>query len=343
MNDETGSPQVQPAEEPTSGFPAQPPAGTAAVVVTEQSADETATQRKRRWWLLVAVILAFALAGAAGVYAYQQSQTRSAARAQIDEATTLIEDADVVVLEVDEAVRAEITAEVGEQAADLQERVPQAIDDLGQAAMLIDEATPDLADEDVPRAEALKDSALARAEMLGTVDPILEGNIRAAAALQPALDAWSAVLEGETLADQAIAEYNKLTTEGVTRSQTLTADAVAKYGSAKQLFSTAATGFPEADFTAYVTYVDGKIELLGISKQANDAFLAGDKAKANTLSTQYNAKDKELVALAAELPETPAEVVASAYEEFAGEATTEYFEARQRATDADKVLNDLEG
>ena len=335
MTEPTGTTADEQPAEPISAPPA-----------TEQAlspAEEPAKKPSRARWIIIAVLVLAVIGAAAGGYAwYRQSQAQGAAQSKIDEAITLVEDADVVVLDVDEIVRAEITPEVGAQAEEVRERVPEAIADLGRATALIDEAVPDLPEDDVEHARAVKASAEARAEMLGPVEPILEANIKAAAALQPALDAWAAVLEAETLADRAIAEYNKLTNEDVTRSQTLTADALAKYQEAKELFSTAATGFPEADFSAYTDYVAGKIELLGISKQANDAFLAGNKAQANTLSNQYNVKDKELVALAAELPETPAEVVASAYEALAGEATTRYFEARQRATDADAALKDLE-
>ncbi len=333
-----------PQNPPTAAGPAEAPSAPVVSAPAQVvDPDVTPKRKSRKAWMVIALVLVAILVGVGGAYGYQQAQTRRTARDKVEQATTLVENADTVVLDVDEVVRAEITSEVGDQALELQDRVPDALENLQKASGLIDDALADLPQEDIARARALQISADTRAEMLAAVDPILEANIKAAASLQPSLDGWEAVLAGEQLADQAVAEYNKLTNDAVKKSQTLTADAEKKYGEAEQLFSEAATGFPEADFGVYFTYVDGKQALLVISKQADEAFLKGDKVKANELGDQYNTKDKELVEQAKKLPDTPTEVVANAYEELAGKSTDAYFDARDKATEADKVLKDLEG
>ncbi len=301
-----------------------------------------ARKRSRRVLLIAVLVLLVGALAVGGWFAWQQIDTRNRALSEVDKATTLIENADVVVLEVDEIVRAEITSEVGAQASEIQTRVPDAVADLDAAAALLNGAMGDLREEDTPRAEALRDAALARSEMLASADPILEANAYAAAALTPALAGWDAVLEGEKLLDDAVVEYNKLTDAAVKKSRDITVQAEQKLQSAEDLFSEAATAFPEADFAPYQKYIDGKQQLVTLSKQADNAFLKGDKAKANDLSDTYNAQDKKMVEQGKALPGTPAEVIADAYERVAGEATAAYFEARDRATVADKALQDLE-
>lgn len=309
------------------------------------SQDDTlaaAPKKSRRGLLIAVLVVLLAALGVGGWFAWQQIDTQNRALNQVDDATTLIENADVVVLEVDEIVRAEITPEIGEQASEIQTRVPDAIASLNEASALIDSVMPDLREGDIPRAEALQEAARARSAMLAAVDPILAGNAKAAAALTPALDGWAAVLDGEKLLDDAVVEYNKLTDAAVKKSRDITVQAERKLQSAEDLFSLAATSFPEANFAPYQNYINGKQQLVTFSKQADDAFLKGDKAKANGLSDQYNAKDKKLIEQGKALPETPAEVVADAYQAVAGAATDTYFEARDRATIADKALKDLE-
>lgn len=326
--------------------------------VAEQPADSRAageqpaepggdgSRGRARWGrrLTVALILLL-VAGVAGAgwWAWDVSTMRSAARMQVDDATTLIENADVVVLDVDEVVRAEITPEIGERAADLIDSLDGAVADLELAAAMIGDVLNDLPEDEQPRAEALAAAARARMEMLSVSGEILEANAKAANALTPSLEGWNAVLEGEKRVDEAVVEYNKLTDASVRKAEEINVEAEKQFLSARALFSTAATAFPEADFSAYQTYIDGKIALIAISKQANAAYLRGDKAGANRLSEQYNVKDKELVEQSKQLPETPAEVVADAYEELAGASTEAYFEARDEATRADKILSDLEG
>lgn len=336
------APASQP--EPPQPEPTSPPAETtpAAEAAPTDAAAASAPRKRGKALVTVMSLLLVALIGVGGWYAWQQIDTRNRALAVVDDATLLIENADVVVLEVDEIVRAEITPEIGARATDVQADIQGAIDDLDEAAGMIEGALPELREDDIPRAEALMEAARARSEMLNVSTAILEGNAKAAVALSAVLDGWAAVLEGEKLLDEAVVEYNKLTDAAVKKSRDITVQAERKLQSAEDLFSQATTAFPEADLGVYYNYINGKQQLVTLSKQADDAFLKGDKAKANTLSDEYNVKDKKLVESGKALPDTPAALIATAYEAVAGEATTRYFEARDRATIADKALKDLE-
>jgi hypothetical protein len=292
--------------------------------------------------IAVAVIAIIAL-GVAGWMYYETTASQRAAVELLEEATALVESADAVVLDLDEVVRAEIDSEMTTRVVEVAAVVPRAVDELEEALALIDESLEDLPDDEIAYARALESSAKARLEMLEQAEPILDANGKAAAALGPATDGWALVLEANELSRQAVEEYNKLTRESVTRSAELTRESNGKVTEAKALFSEAATGFPEADLSMYIEYCDAKLAALLISKEADEAFLGNRPAEANTLSNRFNEAEKELAEKARELPDSPAEPIAAAYEALAGGATDAYFQARARATEADARLREADG
>jgi len=298
-----------------------------------------AGRRIRAWLIALFVILALAAIGTAAYFGYQRVTARQAAEDDVDRAIMLVERADGVVLDVDEIVRAEIEEGLADQAAATLEDIPDAREDLGEALVLIGRALPDLPQGQVEEAQALRGSAQARLDMLEPADLILEANAMAARALGPADEGWGMVLEGESIADRAVAEYNKLTDPAVAESKRLTEEAQAKVREGRDLLQEAADAFPDADLAPFIEYADAKLAALDVSNEANEAFLAGDTEEANTLSNQYNEAERKLLELAGELPASPAAQIASAYEAKAGDATTEYFDARERATKADALLD----
>lgn len=339
--DDTSRPAPETAPEPNGAAgapPVVPPSATPA-------APPPTGGRKGGMTAVVIVIAAvavIALAVAGWMY-YQTTSSQRAAVEQLEQATGLVESADAVVLDLDEIVRSEISSEMTTQVAEVAEAVPGAVEDLEEAVVLIDESLEELPDDEVAYARALQDAAEARLDMLEQADPILEANGKAAAALGPATRAWDLILEANTLSREAVAEYNKLTRESVTRSAELTRQSNAKVTEAKALFSEAATAFPEADLSMYIVYTDAKLAALLISKQADEAFLGGRPAEANTLGEKFNDAEKALAEQASELPASPAVPIATAYEELAAGPTEAYFQARARATEADARLREAGG
>lgn len=293
---------------------------------------------KRRWLfaLLAFVILVGVCVG--GYLAYQQITARRVASENLDQAITLVERADSAVLEIDEVVRAEVDAELANRAAEALADVPDAVADLEEALSLINKATPDLAENRIAEAEALEGSADARLTMLEYAEVILDANVKAANSIGPANEGWDQVLAAEKTADAAVAEYNKLTTEAVKKSKELSTKASGEIESGKTKLQEAQDAFAEADFGPFIAYADAKLAVLELSRKADDAFLGGEKEEANKISNQYNDAEKKLVEQAKQLPSSPNAVIAEAYESLAGSATIDYFDAREKATEADAVL-----
>lgn len=337
--EDTGRPAPDAVPEP-SGAGGAPPA-TPPAVSGEASPPPRGPRKDVMALVIVAATIAIVALGIAGWMYYEITTAQRAAVELLENATELVESADAVVLDFDEVVRAEIDSEMTTRVAGVADRVPGAVDDLEEALDLIAESLEDLPDDEIAYARALESSARARLEMLEGADTILDANRKAAAALGPATEGWDLLLESNQLSREAVEEYNKLTRESVTRSAELTREADTKIREAKTLFSEAATGFPEAELSTYIEYSDAKIAALEISKQADEAFLADRPAEANTLSERFNEAERELAEKAAELPATPAEPIAAAYESLAGAATEAYFQARARATEADARLREV--
>ncbi len=324
----------EPGPEVVISAPTEPPVG---------GRISGSAPRRRTWlWVTLALIAAIAL-GAGGYLAYDQLRAQDNATEDVDEAARLLESADATVIEVDDVIRSEVDADLGDRASLLKEDLASAISNLEQAVGLIDGALDDLPGADAPYARSLKGSALPRIEMLMLAEGLLDANIKAAAALDPSVAAWDKVLEAEAISDQAVAKYNELTKDSVTESVGLATQAEGLLTEARELFSEAGTGFPETDFSTYIEFCDGKLELLGLSKKADGEWLAGKISDANATIAQYNEKEAVLIELAKTLPDTPVEVVAAAYESLASEDTDAYFDARERATAADAALQEMGG
>ncbi len=299
---------------------------------------DTPRSAMSRTGIIVLVIVVLAIAVGAGLYGYRVSTARRAAVEELDKATKLLQSADLVVLEVDDLIRQKLSDEVGAQAGELLEALPDASAELDLALKTLAGAAPDLPGDRISEAEALADSARARQDMLLSARPILEANEKVAAALSPALAAWDLVLEAEKIADQSVAEYNKLTKDSATAAQTLGTQAGQKLTEARTQFAASDKALPGAKLSRFTNYVDEKLKLLELSKKAISSFLAGDNATANEFSNQFNAKDKQISALAKTLPESPSGPIADAYEAMAGVSTDKYNAARDEATKADAEL-----
>lgn len=291
-----------------------------------------------RWGRIGVAVLLLVLLLAGAVYGYTVVRERLESARQIDEATALLKSADATVMGVDGVIQAEITSEVATQAAGLIDDLDATQETLLQAAALIDDARPGLNDEDRERAQVLKDVAGARDRMLEEARPILEANALAAAALPLVRAGWELVLSADEEADQAIDRYNTLTKDGVTASSKLNAEAQADLEGARERFDAAKKAYPALDLAAYAAYVEAKLGLVALSRQSDAAWLAGDPVKANSLASTYNETEKKVVELAKKLPASPEDVVADAYETDVGADVERYFDARERAEEADEEL-----
>jgi hypothetical protein len=228
------------------------------------------------------------------------------------------------------------------QVAEVAEAVPGAVEELEEAIVLIDECVEDLPDDEIAYARALQTRpGQARHARAGRADPGCEREGRRGTR---ARDARMGARAG---GQRPLARGGR----GVQQADARERDALGgahpgvrgEGREAKDLFSVAATSFPEADLSMYIEYCDAKIAALEISKKADEAFLANQPAQANTLERPVQRGREGARQKAAELPASPAVPIAAAYQDLAGEATALYFQARAQATEADARLREADG
>lgn len=318
-------------ESSAAPIPASAPVPTAA---------QTALHRRRRTVAVIALALLGIGLVAFAILGVRAFSSRMDAARKLDEATSLVQDADKLVVEIDEVVRAKVTPELAEKARGAKERVDGAESMLVEAVGLIDRAVPDLNDDERERAGLLKATAEARLAMLKPAPAILELNAQAASAMPLADKAWQSTLAADAYSDKAVAAYNKLTKAGVTNSQKLNKKASGELGLAREQFEAAEKAFSAAPFEQYLAYVDARIDLNRVSQQSDTAWLKGDIAKANSLIAKYNTEDRRAVALARQLPSTPGAAIAKAFESAAKTQSDAYYAAREAALVADRTLRE---
>lgn len=296
---------------------------------------DTARSRNHRDGRIVVVLLIVAMLGAAAYFGYGAYSTKRLASNRLAKATSAIEEADRLVARIDAVVGAKVESGLETRTADALVETDEARTLLGEAVQTLDSIKLKLAVSDRERADALRAAADARIGMLEQVPTILNASAKAARALPKAEQAWAHVTEAGKLSEQAVAEYNKLTTKGVKASSRLNKTAAGELSAAREGFVAAEAAFPESQLEVYISYVDARIAANKVSRRSDSAWLSGDIAQANQLIGTYNVLDRRSVAQGKTLPSSPASVIADAYATATKAASDAYYSARERATEAD--------
>jgi len=278
----------------------------------------------------------------AGVYGWRAFSRIRSAESELARASAILENAEPDLLIVDAAVQVQIEAVEPTQTA-------EAIDLAGtvgakalQAVEVIDEVRGSLPEQKRPLADALRESAEARVEMMEIAPEILEADARAATAIPYADQAVVEIKAAEDLSAQAVAEFNKHTAASVKASDDLSIQAEGKLQAAQSLLASATASFPGADFSAFSGYVEAKVSLIALAKEIDALWLAGDIAGSNTKLEAYNARDAEIVAMAQSLPASVRDPIANAYNALTTEPSKRYNEARERARSAGERVAKLQ-
>lgn len=288
-------------------------------------------------WLVA--IVAVALVATAGVIGWREYQVIVEARALVSQATALLQSAEDDLVIVDEAVRTEVSSEIATSSLEASALVGSVRADALAAASLIASALADLPEDEVAHAQALKEGAEARAEMMLQAPTILDAGYKAARSIGLADDAVAEITAAEDLIAQAAAEFNKHTAAGVKQSDAYTVQAETRLKASESLLTSATAAFPEADFSAFTAYVQAKLQLCTMAKEIDALWLSGKIAESNAKLTAYNKRDAEVVAMAKALPSSVRGPIADAYESATAEARAAYFVARELAREADARAN----
>lgn len=291
--------------------------------------------------IAVAVFIAFGALAAYGFRWVSANERVSDARNEVESAARLLDVAEEDLLVVDEAVQADVSSEIATQAAEATVLASEVATKLADAITMIERGVPDLPEADRPLAQALLDSATARATMMEEAPAILGAGVKAAHAITLADRALDELKAAETLSAQASAEFNKHTQASVRASSDASVKAEQRLGVARSLLASATVEFPGADYAEFTAYIDAKIALVGMSKEIDQLWLAGKIEESNAKLTAYNARDTEVVAMAKALPGSIRDPIADAYKLETEDAVSRYFTAREKARAAGERVTEL--
>jgi len=280
-------------------------------------------------WVVSAIVIV--TLAAVGVVAFRHYERIGAARDLITRAESALQGVEDELLLVDAAVQTDVSSEIATSSAEASAVVGAVREQAQLASSLVASAVADLPEADLAYAAALKESADARVEMMAHAPAILDAGHRAAKAIALVDAAVAEITAAETMTAQAATEFNKHTAVSVKASSQYTTQAEERFTAARNDFANASAILPEADFGAFVAYLDAKLSLAVSAKEIDALWLAGKIEESNTKLTVYNKRDAGVVAMAKALPASARDPIANAYEAITAESRAAYVEARERA------------
>lgn len=339
------------AARPTSQTEKSSPAPLAVVPAKpKRSPEEEIARRKARRrlskWLAVAVIVvvSIGLLGAGGMYLYRDYQSQQGHVAVLDDALSLVKEADETIQQLDEVVTDPFAKGSEEQRTAIQaqlEAVEQKLQDADEKARAVSLELNGAREKEAAN-QAVAGIA-ARFTLVEQGQLLMNAATEAQSAAEGVDAAWKTVLEGDDLARQAAQLVTETTAENVEASKSKTNEALAAFDEAYAAFLDVQATYPQADLTQFVDYVAKRQESLGYAIASDDAILAKNKEEATAQNNAYNIADAEAATLAKALPDDPSSIVDEAFEDATSDVAKAYSTARLQARSADAFISDYLG
>lgn len=256
----------------------------------------------------------------------------------LDESIALLEQTDAAFVALDEAIAA--------PAESNQEQYDQVMVDLSAAASRLDRAANSaeqvIAAQDnselVEAAASVKESAMARKDLIEKGRTVLVTGSAAKMATELVEQAWAKALEGDELARQAATLLAEDQAKNLEESTKLSTQAMEAFQVALDFVRQAKEAFPRADYFALENYLGLRAAAQHNALASNAAIQEQDRAIAEANSAAYNESEEEAAKIAAELPANPAQPVVDRYAEIGGASDQAYQDARARAARADAEI-----
>lgn len=339
------------AARPTSQTEKSSPAPLAVVPAKpKRSPEEEIARRKARRrlskWLAVAVIVvvSIGLLGAGGMYLYRDYQSQQGHVAVLDDALSLVKEADETIQQLDEVVTDPFAKGSEEQRTAIQaqlEAVEQKLQDADEKARAVSLELNGAREKEAAN-QAVAGIA-ARFTLVEQGQLLMNAATEAQSAAEGVDAAWKTVLEGDDLARQAAQLVTETTAENVEASKSKTNEALAAFDEAYAAFLDVQATYPQADLTQFVDYIAKRQESLGYAIASDDAILAKNKEEATAQNNAYNIADAEAATLAKALPDDPSSIVDEAFEDATSDVAKAYSTARLQARSADAFISDYLG
>ena len=298
-------------------------------------------QRRRISKLLnVAAVLAVLglLAFVGGNYLTGIMNRQNANETALNSSIAFLEQTDEVFVALDEAV--------AQPAMASQLNYEELLNNMSAAASLLDRSANSAeqvvnaheSDRTVEVASEVKNSALARKDLIEKGRTIIVQGAAAKSATNLVHESWSKMLEADALARDAAKLMSEDATKNISASSELNTQAMGLFQEALTLLRQAKTAFPRADLSSYEKYLELRAGAQQNALASNAALQEGDQATAEANSAAYNASEEEAATLAAQFPADPAQPIIDMYAEIGSASDVAYREAHGRVARADAAI-----
>ena len=322
-----------------------------------RSYDAEVASRKRarkRGRLIVSFALTVALLAVAGGLTwwgfgtYQDQQTYkgvlSSAISELSGNDELLAEIDVVV----DLANSDITSLSLDDTLDVQKKVQDGkstcIDELDAAEEAVGQvAINNSSDASNTPDSKVVDTITARRQMLTSGATIIDDTVSVLQARQEATKGWQLVLAADGLAREAADIASSATSADMQASTEKSQQAIESFSKAKTALQNAEQLFPQLDLSAYMSYIDKRLEAQGYAIESNDALINRDTQAATEHNDAYNNTEKQAGELAEKLPEDPDELVVDAFNSKTASSREMYENARSQAQSADAFIRDYLG
>lgn len=322
-----------------------------------RSFDAEVASRKRarkRGRLIVSFALTVALLAVAGGLTwwgfgtYQDQQTYkgvlSSAISELSGNDELLAEIDVVV----DLANSDVTSLSLDDTLDVQKKVQDGkstcIDELDAAEEAVGQvAINNSSDASNTPDSKVVDTITARRQMLTSGATIIDDTVSVLQARQEATKGWQLVLAADGLAREAADIASSATSADMQASTEKSQQAIESFSKAKTALQNAEQLFPQLDLSAYMSYIDKRLEAQGYAIESNDALINRDTQAATEHNDAYNNAEKQAGELAEKLPEDPDELVVDAFNSKTASSREMYENARSQAQSADAFIRDYLG
>ena len=322
-----------------------------------RSFDAEVASRKRarkRGRLIVSFALIVALLAVAGGLTwwgfgtYQDQQTYkgvlSSAISELSGNDELLAEIDVVV----DLANSDVTSLSLDDTLDVQKKVQDGkstcIDELNEAEEAVGQvAISSSSDASNTPDSKVVDTITARRQMLTSGAAIIDDTVSVLQARQEATKGWQLVLAADGLAREAADIASSATSADMQASTEKSQQAIESFSKAKTALQNAEQLFPQLDLSAYMSYIDKRLEAQGYAIESNDALINRDTQAATEHNDAYNNAEKQAGELAEKLPEDPDELVVDAFKSKTASSREMYENARSQAQSADAFIRDYLG
>lgn len=296
-----------------------------------------------------------------GLQAWTQvSAKQQSLRGQLSEQISLINEADAVVMPLDDLVMKVSSKELFTEGSDAdpdlssealsgdygavvaaiaatQTNLKSAISSIeGLQASLSENKDEEAASQAITAAQS-------RLNMLDAGVKVMDVALMAASAFEKASQGWNNVIDGDAAARQATALLGKMTKKNVQTSMDESNKAIAAFREAEDLITQAQSTYPGLNFEGVTSYLEKRLAAQQAALEADQAYLDRDKKKLKEKNDQYNQLEEEAASMAKSLEENPAQQVVTKYQDALPALKDAYEAERLKAGNADAFLRDYLG